>query len=208
MQIYTIKDIPNLVTLKLNWGSDRSIAETARISTGSTKQDFDKTIRFLVDHEHTSPFEQAGAQFEIKAPIYVIRQWMRSRTQSYLERSGRYTILDDAAFIPAERLLKNEEHDLVKSCEASFKVYHELLQQKVKREIARIALPLATMTEFFVSANLWNWIHFLKLRLFLPGAQQEIRDYAQQIAMKLAIYFPLSINDWTQHYAAGKPTNQ
>lgn len=49
-----------------------------------------KLIEFLWKNRHTSPFEAMVFTFEVKAPIFVFRQWHRHRTWSYNELSGRY----------------------------------------------------------------------------------------------------------------------
>src|SRR6185295_451000 len=85
------------------WGSDRTIIEAARMSTGKGflgwgdegKPGDEKLLRFLWENKHATPFEMAGATFEIEAPIFVFREWHRHRTQSYNEMSARYTPLPD-----------------------------------------------------------------------------------------------------------------
>jgi thymidylate synthase (FAD) len=74
------------VRLTQSWGSDEDIIRAARQSTdgafrGWTKEDGSegdiKLLRYLYTHKHMSPFEMAGATFEIKAPIFVFREWHR-----------------------------------------------------------------------------------------------------------------------------------
>src|SRR3982751_4157421 len=68
-------------------GSDLDIVNAARVSYGkisSHVSDRDKNlIRFLLEHNHTSPFEHNQLSFRIKSPIFVARQWMRHRMNSY-----------------------------------------------------------------------------------------------------------------------------
>src|ERR1041385_8516057 len=77
-------------------GSDQSIVQAARVSYGegtkSVREDRG-LIRYLMRHQHTTPFEMVVLKFHIKAPIFVIRQWMRHRTASINEESGRYSIM-------------------------------------------------------------------------------------------------------------------
>jgi len=68
------------VSLVETWGSDESIVEAARMSTGKGFQGWDKDekfLKFLYDNKHSTPFEMAGAIFEIKAPIFIFREWHR-----------------------------------------------------------------------------------------------------------------------------------
>jgi len=40
-----------------------------------------KLLRYLYQNKHATPFEMAGAIFQIQAPIFVFREWHRHRTQ-------------------------------------------------------------------------------------------------------------------------------
>src|SRR5436853_7712003 len=75
-------------------GSDQSIVQAARVSYGegtkSVREDRG-LIRYLMRHEHTTPFEMVVLKFHIKAPIFVVRQHVRHRTASLNEESGRYS---------------------------------------------------------------------------------------------------------------------
>ncbi len=39
----------------------------------------EKLLRYLWEHDHATPFEMAGATFEVKAPIFMFREWHRHR---------------------------------------------------------------------------------------------------------------------------------
>jgi thymidylate synthase (FAD) len=61
-------------------GDDASIVQAARVSYGAgTKAVSEDTalIRYLMRHQHTSPFEMCEIKLHIKAPIHVMRQWIR-----------------------------------------------------------------------------------------------------------------------------------
>src|SRR5438270_6054948 len=77
-------------------GSDQSIVQAARVSYGegtkSVREDRG-LIRYLMRHQHTTPFEMVMLKFHIKAPIFVVRQWERHRTASINEESARYSIM-------------------------------------------------------------------------------------------------------------------
>jgi thymidylate synthase (FAD) len=77
-------------------GSDQSIVQAARVSYGAGTKSIREDrglIRYLMRHDHTTPFEMVTLKFHIKAPIFVIRQIVRHRTASMNEESGRYSIL-------------------------------------------------------------------------------------------------------------------
>lgn len=84
-------------------GDDTSIVEAARVSyaKGTKKVRGDRgLIRYLMRHNHTTPFEMVEFKFHIKAPIFVFRQWHRHRTFSINEMSARYSILDNEMYFP------------------------------------------------------------------------------------------------------------
>jgi thymidylate synthase (FAD) len=85
-------------------GDDSSVVQAARVSYGrGTRQVSDDTnlIRYLLRHNHTTPFEMAEIKLHVKLPIFVARQWIRHRTASVNEYSARYSILDKEFYMPA-----------------------------------------------------------------------------------------------------------
>lgn len=93
------------VRLVDSMGSDQAIVDAARVSLGdeSGKKSSSSTrnlIRYLMRHQHTTPFEMCELKFHVKLPIFVARQWMRHRTWSYNEVSGRYSVLPGETYDP------------------------------------------------------------------------------------------------------------
>jgi thymidylate synthase (FAD) len=216
------------VALVESWGSDESIIEAARMSTGkgfngwgtADKPGDEKLLRFLWKNKHASPFEMAGAVFEIKAPILVFREWHRHRTQSYNEMSARYTPLPDENYVPSlERLMagddgKNKQAGtipgagvldaagaerfrafLIVHYEAAERGYQEALKSGVPKELARVHLPVGRYSRMRASANLRNWLAFASLRSTAknPSAQWEIRVYADAVCKVLVEKFPRTL---------------
>lgn len=92
-------------------GDDSSIVQAARVSYGrGTKrrsQDRD-LIRYLMQHQHTTPFEMAEIKLHVKLPIFVARQWIRHRTASVNEYSARYSVLDKEFYVPEPKSLAGQ----------------------------------------------------------------------------------------------------
>lgn len=64
--------------------SDCELAQMAGlepICVCDPKEGDEKLLRYLYTNRHMTPFEMAGAIFEIQAPIFVFREWHRHRTQ-------------------------------------------------------------------------------------------------------------------------------
>ncbi|MBI4059376.1 FAD-dependent thymidylate synthase [Candidatus Microgenomates bacterium] len=89
-------------------GNDQAIEQAARVSYGSGTRNVRETrglIRYLLRHQHTTPFEMVEFKFHAKMPIFVARQWIRHRTANVNEYSGRYSILDKEFYVPTPEVL-------------------------------------------------------------------------------------------------------
>lgn len=183
-------------------GSDITVANAARVSFGNTKTKLDdkdkKLIKYLAKHDHMSPFEHLSLTIKIECPLYIRSQIHRHRTFSYNEISRRYTSKDMEFFSP-EVLRKQSDSNRQASYgavggpeqsaikveieefhEQALKLYNDLLVMGVCREQARGVLPQNLMTEFYMTGNLRNFVHFIKLRSH-EGAQIEVQQIAQQV---------------------------
>jgi thymidylate synthase (FAD) len=196
-------------------GGDESIVQAARVSYGKGTKSVseDRTlIRYLMRHQHTTPFEMVEFKFHIKLPIFVARQWIRHRTANVNEYSGRYSIMPEEFYVPEETVIKyqstsnkqgrdNEEvppeirrrvlEILLEEQKSAFKGYQEMLDYNIARELARINLPLSLYTQWYWKIDLHNLFHFLKLRMD-KHAQYEIRVYAEKMAEIVKAVVPMA----------------
>lgn len=200
-------------------GSDLDIVNAARVSYGRTSTEFSERdrqlLQFLMDHGHTSPFEHNQLSFRVKAPIYVQRQWMRHRMNSYNEISYRYVKSQLEFYIPPvfrcqDTKNKQSSFGVVENPELARANYEEglrhvglayeaLLAAGVCREQARGLLPLATYTEFIFTTNLHSLMHFIRLRSH-KGAQAEIQAYAWGLLELSMPHFPASLGAFCKKY--------
>ncbi len=173
----------------------------------------EKLLAYLYYHGHLTPFEMAGATFEVQAPIFVFRQWHRHRTFSYNELSARYTEMPDLFYVPetfkaqgqiSKQLGQGTCADQEKisnlyklAIRSSRLAYDSLISMGLSREQARGVLPVAQYSRMRVSGNLRNWLSFLSLRTD-PHAQEEIRVYADVIRDELAKTFPRTLRMWEE----------
>ena len=120
--------------------------------------------------------------FQVRAPLFVMRQWMRHRIGvSYNEQSMRYTQSVPEFYVPQHWRLQNKndyhhplneqlanEQELTDeykhALDACNKCYESLLQAGIAREQARFILPLSTYSRFVFSCNLVSLFHFVQLR--------------------------------------------
>lgn len=213
------------VRLVESMGTDLSIVRAARVSydaswrVGEDTGSDARLIRYLWRNKHTTPFEAVEFQFEVKAPIFVLRQWHRHRTWSYNELSARYRELPEEFYVPdvnkigkqsdshkqarefgseADRVEQAVAIEQIRStCEHSFRTYQALLKSGVPREIARSVLPVATYSHMFAKVDLHNLLHFLTLRCD-AHAQYEIRVYADAMRDLVKSIVPVAMAAWKE----------
>lgn len=225
-----------LVRLVDSMGGDLSVVRAARVSYDAAWRAGDdpgsdaRLIRYLIKNDHTSPFEAVQMTFEVKAPIFVLRQWHRHRVWSFNELSARYRELPEVYYVPEsskigtqsgsnkqgreirpddhtwtdqERDAADNQHVMIKdACAASWRAYHDLIAGGAPREIARLVLPVAAYSHMFATVSLHNLFRFLALRLH-PHAQYEIRVYAEALAELARIVAPVSVDEWQKHNQRG-----
>jgi len=211
------------VRLVESMGNDLSIVRAARVSydaawrAGEDSGSDDRLIRYLWKNKHTTPFEAVVFQFEVKAPIFVFRQWHRHRTWSYNELSARYRELPEEFYLPDSALIgeqsasskqarvigaseasqerKMEVEDLRFACEDAFVQYRRLLAAGWPRELARSVLPVSTYSHMFAKVDLLNLLKFLTLRCD-AHAQYEIRVYADAMLELIKPIVPTAVSAW------------
>lgn len=201
--------------------ADYSIAEAARGSykRGTKTISDDKTlIRYLMRHKHTSPFEMVVFKFHCKMPIFVCRQWVRHRTASINELSGRYSEMPEEYYIPEINdfrnqsitntqgsegyMLESEAKEMKEKMEKTyggvFNLYHDFLKGGLVREQSRTVLPLSTYTEWYWKIDLKNLLHFIDLRSD-DHAQKEIQVYSDAILDLISPIVPWTIEAWEDY---------
>lgn len=214
------------VRLVDHMGSDLSIVRNARVSydaewrTGEDEGKDAKLLSYLVKNRHTSPFEAVSFTFDVKAPIFVFRQWHRHRTWSFNEVSARYAPLPEEVYVPEaaqlttqatgnKQMRTTEQHPRAEDWRqmmdahgsVSFTLYRAMLDDGVPRELARAVLPVATYSHMFATVDLHNLMHFLKLRLH-EHAQYEIRVYAEAMLQLIEPLVPITVAAFREHYLA------
>lgn len=202
-------------------GYDWRVCEAARHSYGDASskgvEADTKLIEYLMSHRHTSPFEQCSITWNLRMPIFVMRQFVRHRTFRLNEESARYTEMREDFYIPSEwrsQATTNKQssaltiHDTEwhefnsnlsrRACQAAYKDYQRLLELGVAREQARMILPVNLMTTIVVNIDLHNLMHFFVLRLD-THAQLEIRAIASAMFYQFQERFPVVANAFVNH---------
>jgi thymidylate synthase (FAD) len=195
--------------------SDRDPAQAARMSFDNmdeerTFEEDQRLCRYLMKNWHTSPFEMVECWIEMKLPIFVARQFVRHRTVSINEVSGRYVTLPAEWYLPkvvggkAKTAKQGQEdnlpfwmqsefrHDLNNQCRASYERYLFHLERGVAPEHARMLLHLNHYTHWLWKQDLHNILNFLRLRDH-SHAQIEAQAYARAVDEMLRTFLPSSM---------------
>ena len=185
---------------KLIWATpnaEKLIGYLARVSNVDAKpsDSASKLMRYLIKHQHWSPFEMADMCLEINTTRGIAAQILRHKSFSFQEFSQRYADVSKLVeHIPVPELrtqdkknrqnsvdnldpfLKQEfEIKTAKLFADSQTLYDEMLHTGVAKECARFVLPIATPTRMYMHGTLRSWIHYLGLRSS-NGTQKEHRD--------------------------------
>lgn len=210
------------IALKDVMGNDHSIEEAARVSYGGGTRKLSETrglLRYLLRHKHTTPFEMVEFKFHCAMPIFVARQWIRHRTASVNEYSGRYSLMPMIFYTPEQEqcstqskknkqgrsnnVLSNDDyHSMINTskllrCQLQDS-YLDMCDKDLTRELARIDLPLSMYTYWYWKIDLHNLLHFLKLRCD-SHAQWEVRQYANIMAGIVKEICPLAFEAWEDY---------
>lgn len=191
-----------------------AVAQAARVSyAGADKKKLREDValcHYLMRHKHTTPFEMVEFKFHCKMPIFVARQWIRHRTASVNEFSGRYSEMPCEFYVPDLEHVRYQSkvnrqggsetaseqdaltflRELGLAHSEAYRVYQAALGADLAKELARIMLPLSQYTEWYWKIDFHNLCHFLALRLN-PHAQYEIRVYGEAMAEIVKEYDPV-----------------
>lgn len=191
--------------------AEKTMAYVARVSNPSNQdnENYAGLLRYCIQHNHWSVFEQAHMSLEIETNRGIAAQILRHRSFTFQEFSQRYADTNLlASEIPVPELrrqdTKNRQNstddleeekvfamnkmirDLFKDAQDT---YNFLLEQGVAKECARFVLPLATPTRIYMTGSCRSWIHYINLRS-AHGTQKEHMVIAEQCREIFKNQFP------------------
>lgn len=199
--------------VELVWSTpsgDNLVAEMARVSNPENQKNVEtasRLIRYLINHQHWSPFEMVNACVKIDAPRDIIRQILRHRSFSFQEFSGRYALYGDLYEGRECRVQdsRNRQSSLASppeletwwSTETSHlrdvaqELYEQAVDRGVAKEVARTILPEGLVPSIlYMNGTLRSWIHYFQVRCD-PTTQKEHRLVAEAARKVVMKEFPL-----------------
>lgn len=197
--------------------AEEFIAYAAKVSNPSKQGELEtapKLMKYLVEHEHWSPFEMAHVVMEIETTRDIARQILRHRSFSFQEFSQRYADASQLGFELRECRLqdpKNRQNSIVIDTsdvdgvdlagdwiikqqdllELVEDTYEWALSSGIAKEQARAILPEGlTHSKLYMSGTVRSWIHYCKLRSKSTGTQKEHYEIAEACKKELEKIFP------------------
>ena len=192
------------------FGDDNMVVDAARVSFGKeaanySEENNDRLIKYLAEHNHTSPFRHPQIQYRITCPIFVERQLFKHQVGLTANSiSGRYVDFEDNYYkidnfrIQSKsskqgsdgslELTDNEKAEAIMHLiiNSSKRAYNDLLNLGVAKEQARAVLPLCLETTFIWTGSLLAYINLFKLRI-TRDTQVETMQIAQEMLNELKL---------------------
>lgn len=203
---------PNTSTVQLITATpngDELLGYMARVSNKKAKpgDPSGKLLKYLLEHNHWSPFEMCNAVVCIECPRDIARQILRHRSFSFQEFSGRYAEYLELYTEREGRLQdhKNRQNSLPCTSEETlakwsrlvslvrrvcFSAYDTALRLGIAKEVARALLPEGLVpTRLYMNGTLRSWIHYWSVRC-TPETQKEHREIAEETRRIVLQQFP------------------
>ena len=197
--------------ISLTPDAEKTMAYIARVSNPSNQANdkFAGLLRYCIQHEHWSVFEQSCMTLKIETNRGIAAQILRHRSFTFQEFSQRYaetSLLGNEIPIPNLRRQdkKNRQNSIddipdelkikfsekiSKHFQEANKLYEEMLDEGIAKECARFIMPLATPTRIYMTGSCRSWIHYIQLRS-KEGTQKEHMEIAEECKKVFIKYFP------------------
>lgn len=206
-------------------GTDLSVVNAARVSYDKESEIFSerdrKLLKYLIRHDHTSPFRHATITFEAYAPLLVARQWWKYAVASshlddqngWNESSRRYVTEDEEYYTPGVNGWREAPDNKKQGSGNQFyapgwtaklqeyqrtgqELYEAAMADGIAPEQARLFLPAYGLyVRWRWTTSLQGTLHFLAQRLH-HTSQWEIQQYAKAVNNIMTTIFPETMESW------------
>ena len=178
--------------------AEKTMAYIARVSNPANQENdnFSGLLKYCIQHEHWSVFEQSSMTLEIETTRAIAAQILRPRSFTFQEFSQRYAKSNELGKIELPELRRQDKKNrqnsiddldpfvqqkleaqmitLFSSCQS---LYNQMIEEGVAKECARMVLPLCTPTRIYMTGSCRSWIHYINLRS-AHGTQKEHMNIA------------------------------
>jgi thymidylate synthase (FAD) len=137
-----------------------------------TEDSYKKFLKMIFDRGHHSVLEHCNISVKFITDRGISHEIVRHRIASYSQESTRYCNYSKTKFNNELTFIKPyfesnvpiQEVNWEQSMEFAEASYRIMLRYGAKPEEARSVLPNSLKTELIMTANLREWLHFIKLR--------------------------------------------
>ena len=144
--------------------AEQTMAYIARVSNPNNQDNekFSGLLKYCIEHEHWSVFEQSSMTLEIETTRAIAAQILRHRSFTFQEFSQRYAKSNELGKIELPQLRRQDKKNrqnsiddldpfvqqkleaqmitLFSSCQS---LYNQMIEEGVAKECARMVLPLS-----------------------------------------------------------------
>ena len=202
---------PEVKLISVTPDAEKHMAYCARVSNPANQENekFSGLLKYCIQHQHWSIFEQANMTVEINTTRGIAAQILRHRSFTYQEFSQRYADTNLLSqHIPVPELRRQDtknrqnstddldgylklvlEGEIQEHFAKAQQLYNRLLNQGVAKECARFVLPLAVPTKIYMTGSCRSWIHYISLRS-ANGTQLEHMRIAEACKEVFCEQFP------------------
>jgi len=192
--------------------AEELIVKMARVSAPENQSNMEtapRLLRYLINHQHWSPFEMANLCVSINTTRGISAQIIRHRSFSFQEFSQRYADVTAIGSPEVPQLrrqdLKNRQNSIddlsaedvgayyrriSQLFEDAEHLYREMVSNGIAKECARNVLPLASRTRLYMNGTIRSWVHYIQLRE-AHGTQMEHQVIAKEIKNLFTEQFPI-----------------
>lgn len=157
-------------------------------------------VRKIIKRGHESVLEHVSLTFKIVCDRAIMAELTRHRLASFTVESTRYVKYDELPVIQPQFNDPDEDDEF--SCRQAWlelviqaEAYYEiLLKRGATPELARSVLPQCTATTIYMTANLRELRHILKLRT-AKAAHPQMRQIMKQILAVFKEKLPVIVED-------------
>jgi thymidylate synthase (FAD) len=202
----------NLKLISITPDAEQMMAYCARVSNPNNQnnENYAKLLKYCIDHEHWSIFEQAFMTIEINTTRGLAAQILRHRSFTFQEFSQRYAdtklLADEIPLFELRRQdtknRQNSINDITDETKSKWNtkirehfskakaIYDGMIADGIAKECARFILPLATPTRIYMSGSVRSFIHWITLRSS-HGTQKEHMELAEDARKIFIEHLPL-----------------
>jgi len=200
----------NVKLVSITPDAEKTMAYIARVSNPSNQSNdnFAGLLRYCIQHQHWSVFEQSSMTLEIETTRGLAAQILRHRSFTFQEFSQRYADSNLLGEIELPELRRQDKKNRQNSIDdldpavveklekqmntlfsSSLALYNQMLESGVAKECARFVLPLATPTRLYMTGSCRSWVHYINLRS-AHGTQKEHMEIAKKCQKVFTEQFP------------------